>query len=369
MNKTTTAKKAEKPNAAALAKSKNQELVNSPTLQFISLKLIETAEQIRKEFNQESIEELANDIKARGMLQPVLLRPIEGGKFLMIAGERRLRAARFAELENIPALIGEVEEQTAMMMQLAENIHREDLSLEEESEAVKKLYEILGSLEKVANTVKKSKSWCSKRYAIAQKGLHYKASSLLEDGITEDIELLKSYSEYCNKPHNYFEMCKWDKKIRNGEAGRKEIRAALKEVKERKKEEAAKEAAEDKEKGKKVSHAKPKAPPPTPPWTIEAAMGKLGNCLYYTDTDMSGIDLIESYTMDQRSEVIGRLIKAAKEGASKEGFKKITRLVTEGLYDDNLEDVDFLAIIAGYSGKPFNWMTFLEDIQTPREKD
>jgi EAL domain-containing protein (putative c-di-GMP-specific phosphodiesterase class I) len=101
MNKTTTAKKAEKPNAAALAKSKNQELVNSPTLQFISLKLIETAEQIRKEFNQESIEELANDIKARGMLQPVLLRPIEGGKFLMIAGERRLRAARFAELENI----------------------------------------------------------------------------------------------------------------------------------------------------------------------------------------------------------------------------------------------------------------------------
>jgi len=71
--KTSTSKKA-KP--AAVAKANNLQVPGSPALQFVPLELIETAPQIRTNFNQESIEELAADIKARGMLQPVLLRPL-----------------------------------------------------------------------------------------------------------------------------------------------------------------------------------------------------------------------------------------------------------------------------------------------------
>lgn len=360
---TTTTKKAKKPSATALAKSNNLELVSSPALQFIPLELIETAEQVRKEFNQESIEELASDIKARGMLQPVLLRPIEGGKFMMIAGERRLRAARHAELSNIPALIGEVDEQTAMMMQLAENIHREDLSLEEESQAIKKLYEILGSLEKVANTVKKSKSWCSKRYAMTQEGLHYIAKNLLEDGITEDLELLKAFSAMCSYV-TWNESREWNDKIRTGVAGRTEIRAALKEIKEKRKSGQAAQEAE----AKRVSHAKPKEPPPPPPWTIEMAMSKLEYCLLYESADMTGIELMNSYTELQRNEIVQRLESDAKKGKEKEGFKTITKLVTNGLYEYDLEDIDLLAMIAGYSGKVFDWKNFLEELQITRKK-
>lgn len=355
-----------KTKAQAIDKINNLELPSSPALQFVPLELIETAIQIRTEFNQESIEELAGDIKARGMLQPVLLRPLAGGKFLMIAGERRLRAARFAELDNIPALIGEVDDETAALMQLAENIHREELNIQDECQAIKKLYDNLGSLDKVAQVVKKSKPWVSKRYAMTHTKLHYVASNLLADGITEDIELLKALSALANIL-GWTDGKMWAAKITKGTAGRDEVRAALKEAKEIEKEIEKEAKAAANKRAEKVSHAKPKEPPPPPPWTINNAMEDLSQALNYTDNDLSAADLLNTWTEEQRGQIEARFNSAAEKGKN-EGLSIISALIFDGWYSSDYIDIELLAMIEGYSGKPFHWMEFLAKLQVPREK-
>ncbi len=337
-------------------------LFKTPPLKFVPVDLIETREQIRKHFTQESIEELAEDIKARGMLQPVLLRPLPGGKFLMITGERRYRAARFASFTHIPAMIGEVDDQTATLMQLAENIHREELDLQEECAAIKKLYDILGSLDKVTDMVKKSKPWCSKRYAMTQTQLHYNASQLLEEGITEDIELLNAYSNLC-KITTWSINREWGDKIRKGTAGRTEIRAALKEAK------AEAKKLKDQNARETVSHAKPRTPPAPPPWTIEDAMDDLSQALSYADADPSAAALLASWTGEQQQEVKQKLINATNLGGSEAGFKTIAGLIMNGLYGTPYNDVEMTAMVWGYGSKPFDLNKFLQDLQTPREKD
>lgn len=355
----TTSKKAK---AQAIDKTNNLQLPGTPALQFVPLELIETAPQIRTEFDQESIEELAGDIKARGMLQPVLLRPLPGGKFLMIAGERRLRAARFAELGNIPALIGEVDDETAALMQLAENIHREELDIMDECRAIERLYDTLGTLDKVAEMVKKSKSWCSKRYAMTKPDLHYVAKRLLENSITEDIELLKTLSTLGDLV-SWKEMYEWEEKITEGKAGRNEIRAALKAVKEKVK--ADKEKSEDKE---KVSQAKPKEPPAPAPWEIDDAMDELEealSCAY--DAELSGADLLNSWTAEQHSQIVSRLADARSLGSSEDGFKTISNALMNGMYNTPFTRIDLAAMVWGFGNKLFDIDAFLAQLQQPRE--
>ena len=133
---TTTKSKAKKPAVPFSAPISEVHLV--------PLDLIDTPEQIRKEFDQESIDHLAKDIEARGLLQPILLNPA-GERFQLIAGERRLRAVKLNGATGIPALIVKTTTENALLMQLAENIQLEELSLEEECEAVCKLYESLNA--------------------------------------------------------------------------------------------------------------------------------------------------------------------------------------------------------------------------------
>ena len=101
-----------------------------PALEFVSLDLVDFLPQVRTEsgLDEEGLQELAESIKAQGMLQPVLLRPL-GDRFALIAGERRCRAARLAGFSHVPALIGEADDQRAGILQLVENVQREDLSL------------------------------------------------------------------------------------------------------------------------------------------------------------------------------------------------------------------------------------------------
>lgn len=259
----------------------------------VPLDLIDVHEQIRKEFNQEGLEDLAKDIAARGILQPVLLNPDPNtGRFTLIAGERRLRAVRINGQDAIPALIAKVTEEQAMLMQLAENVHREELSMMDECKAIGKLYEHLGSLKAVAAKVKKSVPWCSKRFAMTHNELHYLARSILEAGHTEDLELLKTAS-------TLFRIVSWmeaqdiTNKIVKGEIGRTEIRALLKAKKE--------EIKKDHE--KPVSHAKPKktTPPPPPEWTFDKAMDDLSYALTFADARQD--DELHNYaTEDPRNE-------------------------------------------------------------------
>ena len=94
--------------------------------------------QPRVHFDEESLDELADSIRERGVLQPILLRP-DGEDYLIIAGERRWRAAQRARLHTIPAIVREIDESTTAELALIENIQRQDLNALEEAEGYRQL--------------------------------------------------------------------------------------------------------------------------------------------------------------------------------------------------------------------------------------
>ena len=95
--------------------------------------------QPRTDMHTESLEELANSIKAQGVVQPIVIRPIGGERYEIIAGERRWRAAQIAGLHDIPAVVRDVPDEAAIAMALIENIQREDLNPIEEAVALQRL--------------------------------------------------------------------------------------------------------------------------------------------------------------------------------------------------------------------------------------
>ena len=95
--------------------------------------------QPRREFDPDSLRELADSIAAQGVIQPVLVRMVENNRYELIAGERRWRAAQQAGLDEVPVVIKEVTEEAAMAMGLIENIQREDLNPLEEANALSRL--------------------------------------------------------------------------------------------------------------------------------------------------------------------------------------------------------------------------------------
>jgi ParB family chromosome partitioning protein len=115
--------------------------------------------QPRQEFNPETLQELANSIKAQGIIQPVIVRQLGTNKFEIIAGERRWRAAQLAGLDQIPVIVKPLDEKAAMAIALIENIQREDLNPLEEAEALKKLLEAFSMThQQLAEMVGKSRT-------------------------------------------------------------------------------------------------------------------------------------------------------------------------------------------------------------------
>ena len=95
--------------------------------------------QPRTRMDEGALQELAASIRAQGVMQPILVRPIGAERFEIIAGERRFRAARLAGLAEVPVLIKEVTDQAAAAMALIENIQREDLNPLEEAHGIQRL--------------------------------------------------------------------------------------------------------------------------------------------------------------------------------------------------------------------------------------
>ncbi len=95
--------------------------------------------QPRQDMHPESLEDLAASIKAQGVVQPIVVRPVGGGRFEIIAGERRWRAAQLAGLSDLPAVVRDVPDQAAIAMALIENIQRENLNPLEEAGALQRL--------------------------------------------------------------------------------------------------------------------------------------------------------------------------------------------------------------------------------------
>ena len=96
-------------------------------------------DQPRRRFDEETLAELAGSIAKRGVIQPVIVRPLGGGRYQLVAGERRWRAAQKAQLHELPALVRELEERDVIALALIENIQREDLNPVEEARAYKRL--------------------------------------------------------------------------------------------------------------------------------------------------------------------------------------------------------------------------------------
>jgi ParB family chromosome partitioning protein len=95
--------------------------------------------QPRTRMNPESLAELAESIKAQGVMQPILVRPVDSGLYEIIAGERRFRASQMAGLTEVPVLVKAVPDEAALAMALIENIQREDLNPLEEAQGVQRL--------------------------------------------------------------------------------------------------------------------------------------------------------------------------------------------------------------------------------------
>ncbi len=115
--------------------------------------------QPRRDMDQDSLQELADSIKAQGVMQPIVVRPISDKRYEIIAGERRWRAAQLVGLQAVPAVIRDVSDQQAIAMALIENIQREDLNPIEEAASLQRLQlEFELTQQEVATAVGKSRS-------------------------------------------------------------------------------------------------------------------------------------------------------------------------------------------------------------------
>lgn len=118
--------------------------------------------QPRTRMDEGALYELAESIRSQGVMQPILVRPLEGGNYEIIAGERRFRAARLAGLDTVPVLVKPVADEAAAVMALIENIQREDLNPLEEAQGLKRLVDEFGlTHEQAAQAVGRSRSAAS----------------------------------------------------------------------------------------------------------------------------------------------------------------------------------------------------------------
>ena len=133
-----------KPAARAAVPTSSEPAVGEDTLRQIPIEFLQRGQyQPRVDMRQDSLEDLANSIKAQGVVQPIVARPISGKgseqRYEIVAGERRWRAAQIAGLQNVPAIIREVPDEAAIAMALIENIQRENLNPLEEARALDRL--------------------------------------------------------------------------------------------------------------------------------------------------------------------------------------------------------------------------------------
>ena len=144
-------------------------------------KLEPRQEQPRNYFDEEAIEELAESIRTYGIIQPIVVRKMENGYYQIVAGERRWRAARKAELEEVPVHIIEVDDRQTAELALVENLQREDLNPIEEAEGYRALMEDYAmTQEEVSSRIGKSRPAITNSLRLLS--LHEEVRSLLEKG-------------------------------------------------------------------------------------------------------------------------------------------------------------------------------------------
>lgn len=161
----------------------------SQTVEIASIRA-EAQSRTRNGFDRESLMQLGASLRDQ-WLQPVTLRP-SGPEFIIIAGHRRIAAARLVGLTHAPAIIDtEATPETIVRDQAAENLQRENLCLLDRAELVRRLYDANGKNQKaVAAILRKSQPWVSKMLALTKPGFSPEVQALAEMGVTGDVETL-----------------------------------------------------------------------------------------------------------------------------------------------------------------------------------
>jgi ParB family chromosome partitioning protein len=150
-------------------------------------------EQPRLAFDEISLGELAASIREHGVLQPILVRPLDGGNYQLIAGERRWRASKAAGMETIPALVEEIDDDTALEISIIENLQREDLSPLDEAAMYDRMVRDHGySVRRLAQKLGKDKGYLENRLRLADAPEEIRELvSLRKDTLSHAYELLK----------------------------------------------------------------------------------------------------------------------------------------------------------------------------------
>lgn len=160
--------------------------ISSSELQLLPVEFLTPGKyQPRKDMSQEALEDLASSIRAQGIIQPIVVRPLAKDKFEIIAGERRWRASQLAQLSEVPCIVKDVPDEAAVAIALIENIQREDLNAMEEAVALDRLLtEFALTHQQVADAVGKSRASVTNLLRLNQ--LNDDVKLLLEHG---DIEM------------------------------------------------------------------------------------------------------------------------------------------------------------------------------------
>lgn len=138
-------------------------------------------EQPRKSFDDEALAVLAESIREYGIIQPLVVRPLSGGMYQIVAGERRWRAARMLGMNEVPVIIKELSDAEAMQIALIENLQRENLNPIEEAQGYKQLIESYQmTQEEISKTVGRSRSAVAN--ALRLLNLPYEVQKLLQNG-------------------------------------------------------------------------------------------------------------------------------------------------------------------------------------------
>lgn len=324
-----------------------------PALEFVSLNVIDFLPQVRTAsgLEEEELQELAESLKAQGMLQPVLLRPL-GERFALIAGERRCRAARLAGFSHVPALIGEADDQRAGILQLVENVQREDLSLMELAAGLRSLADQGKTLTEICQLVKKSKSWVSKHLAASVENLGYYTRQFMQSETTEDLELVLVVNQIEKTGKWYPRGTQLVDRLEAGKAGREEARQLLATLKEELAAEIAQKKA-DKKAAKQGSldldgQAKEPEPPKWDAWDAERDL----NDQLTEEGHAPVAELIQGLTKAQQAEIAGHYKrdydagKALAKATDVLKLRGLHKLIAENFDADNWKTAAFILGIA-----------------------
>ena len=168
--------------------------IRSVGVRIVAIDRIEpNPEQPRLAMDEATLNELASSIREHGVLQPILVRPLDATRYQLIAGERRWRASRIAGLDTIPALVEEIDDDTALEISIIENLQREDLSPLDEAAMYDRMVREHGySIRKLADKLGKDKGYLENRLRLADAPAEVRELvSLRKDTLSHAYELMK----------------------------------------------------------------------------------------------------------------------------------------------------------------------------------